>query len=282
MIIGTLSDADAHSCDCDGCTAWPINIVQPFIIVNPSPANEPLFSIFHHSACRRWSNMWTLLDWWGALIVSGKLLGVLGLFFPNKKTYSFWCCMFPSASIQCNHRNLLYARYVSLYQLLIHLLFVDFPDDPARTVFSLFYCSCSISEECIKNYMIEVWTFCKYTSGVESPARVVCLFLRGASKGEGLGNQFLGNIRNVGAARCGVCGWWFGSSGVGSRLGKPILSGTDLNQSTSSLVDRTFTALPQQDVRCHCACHSMLWWRGCWKLRAFFGSPGYLTWGIFP
>ena len=153
MIIGTLSDTDAHSCDCDGGTARPVNIVQPFIIVNPSRGNEPLFSIFHHSACRRWSNMWTLLDWWGALIVSGELLGVLGLFFPNKKADSFWCWLFPSASIQCNHRNLLYARYVSLYPS----PFVDFPDDPARTIFSLFYCSCSVSEECFKNYMIEVW-----------------------------------------------------------------------------------------------------------------------------
>ena len=146
--------------------------------------------------------------------------------------------------------------------------------------FSVYYSTVAVlfSEECFKNYIIDRMEIGKlyFRSRITGPCLVVC---RGASKGEGLGNQFLGNIRNVGAACRGVM-WMVVEALALEADSGCILSGTDLNQSTSSLVDRTFTALPQQDVRCHRACHSMLWWRGCWKLRAFFGSPGYLTWGI--
>ncbi len=141
MIVGTLSDTGVHSCDYDGSTAWPINIYQPFIIVNPSRGNESLPPIFHHS-CRRWSNMWTLLDWWGALIVSGKL-GVLGLFLSKKHIpFDVVCFQLQFKEITetidiCPICFILPVPTLFITVPTTHPSpFVDFPGDAARTIFS--------------------------------------------------------------------------------------------------------------------------------------------------
>ena len=73
------------------------------------------------------------------------------------------------------------------------------------------------------------------------PQCLVCL-RRGASKGEGLGNQFLGNIRNVG---------WRVSLWIHSWMSIDVpIRASDFLMS----------------CRRHCACHSMFRWRRCCEL----------------